>query len=146
MSTVYQIERIFKPQLPRDKRPYDLNFQTAVNSWAGHGTNAVNSLALVVNVVGFRQSPYQISTVRNQLILASAGTTGDLILVLPPQTGSTNSVTVIKMDANPHNIVINPTGKDTINGVNSSTLSTITIQNDAIKLVDALAGMAVIVP
>lgn len=146
MSTVYQIERAFKPQLPRDKRPYDLNFQTAVNSWAGHATNAVNSLALVVNVVIPKQSPYSVSTVRRQLIQASASAAKDTILVLPAATGSTNEVTVKKIDGNAHNIVVNPRGLDTIDGVNSAANSTITILNDAIKLVDALAGAWVIVP
>ncbi len=46
-----------------------------------------------------------------------------------------------KMDANAHNVVVGPDGADTIDGVNSAVNSTITIQNDTIKLVDFAAGV-----
>lgn len=138
MATVYQIERLITPELPPNKRDYDTNSQIAIKTWTKRATDAANSLALVVNVVGFRQSPFKIPVLRNQFIPASAGAGADTILVLPKATGSTNLVIVKKMDANAHNIVVNPTGKDTIDGTNAA--DTITAQFNFVRYLDYLAG------
>ena len=138
MAPVYQIERLIVPQLPVDKRDYDTNSQIAIKTWTKRATDATNSLALVVNIVGFRQSPYKIATLRNQFIAASAGAAADLILVLPKATGSTNMVLVQKMDPNAHNIVLNPFDLDTINAANAP--DTITTRFAFARYLDYLAG------
>jgi hypothetical protein len=71
-------------------------------------------------------------------VSASAGS--DFTFTLPAATGSAAVAIVKKMDANAHNIVIGPTGADTIDGVNNATLSTITLQYDALRLIDGAAG------
>jgi hypothetical protein len=138
VAPVYQIERLITPQMPPDKRDYDLNSQIAIKTWAKRATDATNSLALVVNVVGFRQSPYKIAVVRNQFIPASSGTGADTVLVLPKATGSTNVVEVQKADSNAHNIVVNPTGLDKIGTANSP--DTISTQGAHVRYLDYVAG------
>jgi hypothetical protein len=79
-------------------------------------------------------------TATDVFIFASATAGADIIENLPAATGSGRILIFKKMDANAHNVVITPNGTDTIDGVNNATLSTLTIQYDALRLVDAASG------
>lgn len=75
--------------------------------------------------------------------LASAGSSANFIFNLPAAIGSGNIGIIKKMDSNPYAIAITPNGSDTIDGVNAAVL--VTIQYDAVRIVDAETGVWVTV-
>lgn len=81
-----------------------------------------------------------------QVELCSSSAGADFVANLPSGASSTvGDIKVFKkMDANAHNIVINPNGTDTIDGANNATLSTITLQYDSFRLMYAGSGAWVI--
>ena len=78
--------------------------------------------------------------VSSDLEAAAAG--ADFVLNLPAASGGGNIVVVKKNDANAHNIAITPSGTDTIDGVNAAV--NISLQNDALRLIDSGVGTWVI--
>lgn len=97
------------------------------------------SLSIGVTVITNAQSPYAPS-VTDCFIDASAAAGADTVINLPAATGSGRVFIIKKADANAHNIVINPNGADTIDGVNSAANSTISLQFAALNFVDVAAA------
>ncbi|HEV3115293.1 MAG TPA: hypothetical protein VGY99_32830 [Candidatus Binataceae bacterium] len=73
----------------------------------------IASNLLNIKIITFADSPYSVTPI-DEVILASAGTGADTIVVLPPATGSGRPLDVKKIDANPYSIAVTPANADTI--------------------------------
>jgi hypothetical protein len=104
----------------------------------GSGSGSLSTMLIVNKVIADSPFAATLSALQYTLFQCSASAGADFIFDLPPATGSGEVAIVKKMDANAHNIVITPNGTDTIDGTNATV--SITIQMDAVKLVDSAAG------
>jgi hypothetical protein len=66
-----------------------------------------------IKIITYADSPYSVQPADN-LIIASAGTDADTVVLLPATTGSARRLEIKKVDANPYGIAITPAGADTI--------------------------------
>lgn len=111
---------------------------------SGDGTSR-NELALIkpltYNVRATSTTPDPV-TATDVFVLSSATAGADIVEDLPAATGSGRVLIFKKMDANAHNVVITPNGADMLDGANA--VVNITIQYDAVRLLDAAAGAWVI--
>jgi hypothetical protein len=100
------------------------------------------STGTILVTLPFASSPYTatLDPILLTFYFASSSAGADFVFTLPAATGTGSIAIVKKMDANAHNIAIGPTGADTIDGVNSAANSTITIQYDALRIIDSGAG------
>jgi hypothetical protein len=103
-------------------------------------TGKFTALSLGAKTLVFADSPYSANAGESTFYEAPASAGSDFTFNLPPATGSGQIIIVQKVDANAHNIVINPNGADTINGANSAVNSTITLQYDVTRLRDSGVG------
>lgn len=94
------------------------------------------SISVFIESIG--ASPFSVPAASETFIFASASSSADFIVNLPPATGSKDKIVIKKMDANAHSVDVTPNGSDTIDDSNSPT--SITIQYDAIRLIDYTTG------
>ncbi|GEM_PF-3502505 len=66
-----------------------------------------------IKIISYADSPYSVEP-EDDLIIASAGTSADTVVLLPAATGSARLLEVKKVDANPYSIAVTPAGSDTI--------------------------------
>lgn len=103
-----------------------------LQQYLGQIYNAVVPSQFTVTNVSHNQSPYTVQAT-DSFIAASAGSAADTTINLPVATGSGRTLTVKKIDANAHNIVIS----GTIDGASSYSL---TAQYQVVSLVDGANG------
>jgi hypothetical protein len=130
------------------------------SNWAGIGTvigqiqTYLNALALYlqtylgriyqvlvplqypVMVVTNAESPYVLGAT-DVFLAAAAGASTVTTIDLPVAAGTGRVVVVTKTDSNAHDIIILPSGSDTINGATSYSL---TSQYASVSLIDAIVG------
>ena len=85
-------------------------------TWYASVPIAIASIAsnlLNVKIITFADSPYTVEP-SDDVILASAGTGADTIVLFPPATGSGRPLDLKKIDANPYSIAVTPLNTDTI--------------------------------
>lgn len=86
-------------------------------------------------LVGNNLSPYTVSA-QDVLIAAAAGAASDTVILLPVATGSGRSLIIARTtDNSTHNVVVQASGTDLINGAATYTLSA---QYGATAITDAL--------
>jgi hypothetical protein len=68
---------------------------------------------LHVKIITYADSPYTV-TPDDDVIIASAGTGADTVVLLPETTGSARLLDIKKVDANPYSIALVPAGADTV--------------------------------
>jgi hypothetical protein len=66
-----------------------------------------------IKIITYADSPYSVEP-EDDLIIASAGTFADTVVLLPAATGSARLLEIKKVDANPYSIAVTPAGSDTI--------------------------------
>jgi hypothetical protein len=73
----------------------------------------MSSRTLNVKIITHDDSPYAVAP-EDDVIIASAGTDADTMVLLPAASGSARLLDVKKADANPYNVGLDPAGTDSI--------------------------------
>lgn len=73
----------------------------------------ISSRFLHIKIITYADSPYTVQPI-DDVIIASAGSGADTVVILPAATGSGRPLEIKKVDVNPYSIAITPAGGDTI--------------------------------